>query len=276
MEVSLIITTYNRPDALEAVLVSVCELHIKPQQVIIADDGSGEATAAVIEKYQSILPVPLLHAWQPDNGFRAAEIRNKALALVKSPYVIIIDGDIILDPFFVKDHLHHAEKGCFLQGGRFLLTEKKTKEILSQPQRPFIAKWGDPDIEYRFEKRFFAFRSALLAGLIKRKITYSHHAIRSCNMSFYYEDVLKVNGFNNDFVGWGREDSEFVERLFNAGIKRINIKFSALGYHLYHKEESRASLPQNDHILNEAITNKTTWCANGLNRFLDNDYDPIS
>ncbi|WP_270088355.1 glycosyltransferase family 2 protein [Sphingobacterium sp. SYP-B4668] len=267
MEVALIITTYNRPDALESVLVSVNSLIVKPSQVIIADDGSGTETKMLIDKYRTLSEIPLLHAWHPDNGFRAAEIRNRALSLVKCPYVIIIDGDMILNPYFVKDHIRFAQKGFFIQGGRFLLTEKKTLHILQNPSRPFKPVYGDPDIEYRFEKRLFAFRNTILAQMIKRPITYSHRAIRSCNMSFFYEDAVRVNGFNNEFVGWGREDSEFVERMFNAGVRRVNIKFSAIAYHLYHKEEPRSALPQNDKILNDAILHKSKWCENGLNRF---------
>ena len=90
-------------------------------------------------------------------------------------------------------------------------------------------------------------------------------------MSFFYKDIIAVNGFNNKFVGWGREDSEFVERLIHNGIQGKLVKFVALGYHLYHKEESRKALPENDHLLHVTIENKLTWCDDGLSKYLGKD-----
>lgn len=267
MKVDLIITTYNRPDALACVLNSVKGQTVFPQQVIIADDGSNDATKHLIEQFQQDFPVPLIHSWHEDNGFRAAESRNLALAKVKSEYVILIDGDIILEKHFVEDHLHHAEEGYFLQGGRISMTQTKTEEVLLNPQKPLETSIFDSKIESRFEKRLTSFRSQILGKLFIKPLK-NKRKIRSCNMSFFFKDIVAVNGFNNEIKGWGREDSEFAERLINLGVKGKLIKFIALGYHLYHREESRASLPQNDLILNDTIKNKRTYCADGLLKFL--------
>lgn len=267
MTVDLIITTYNRPDALECVLKSVINQTILPSQVIIADDGSTNETTALIERYQIDFPTTLIHSWQEDKGFRAAESRNLALSKVQSDYVIIVDGDLILEKHFVEDHLNFAEKGYFLQGGRILMTEDKTADVLKSPTEKLSVNIFDSSLESRWEKRLTAFRSDILGKLFAKELK-NRTKIRSCNMSFYYEDIKKINGFNNEIVGWGREDSEFAERLFNLGIKGKLIKFIALGYHLYHREESRASLPQNDLILNDTITNKRTYCTDGLLKFL--------
>lgn len=268
MKVSLLITTYNRPDALEAVLSSLEYQILKPAQVIVADDGSDHRTLSVVQKFQRKWSIPLLHSWHEDNGFRLAESRNRGLALVKSDYVIMIDGDMILDKHFIEDHLSNAQKGFFLQGGRCLLTPKFTQMILKSPGTYPDLQYMKKGIESRFEKRLTAFRAPWLTKLWKKDIKYNHKAIRGCNMSFFMDDIIAVNGFNNDMVGWGREDSEFVERLFNHGVKRYNIKFSALAYHLYHIESSRISLPENDRILQFAIDNKLNSCSNGLNKFL--------
>ncbi len=268
MTVDLLITTYNRPDALEAVLVSVLQQTQLPQQVIVADDGSGEATAAIIRHYQALFPVELLHAWQEDSGFRAAASRNRGLALVKSSYVIIIDGDMLLDPHFIADHLYFAQPGQFIQGGRTMLTEEKTKALLAHPEQPQAFRFLEPGVEFRLEKKLTAFRSLNLAKWTLKELR-NKRKVRSCNMSFYMEDVRKVNGFNNEFVGWGREDSEFVERLNHAGVKGNLLKFAALGYHLYHKEETRAALPQNDKLLQETIDQRLVACNHGLADFLN-------
>lgn len=87
-------------------------------------------------------------------------------------------------------------------------------------------------------------------------------------MGFFREDALAVNGFNNEFVGWGREDSEFVARLYHHGLKRRNLKFGGIAYHLWHHEAERDALPHNDALLNKTLENKLTRCENGVNQFL--------
>lgn len=268
MRIALLITTYNRPDALEAVLNSVEYQVIKPAQVIVADDGSDDRTFSVIQKYQHKWSIPLLHSWHEDKGFRLAESRNRGLALVESDYVIMIDGDMILDKHFIEDHVANARRGFFLQGGRCLLTPDFSQEILKNARLYPDFYYMRKGVESRFEKRVTAFRAPWLTKIWKKEIKYSHKAIRGCNMSFFMDDIKAVNGFNNDMVGWGREDSEFVERLFNQGVRRYNIKFSALAYHLYHNESPRGSLPENDHILRLATEQKLKRCSNGLNKFL--------
>jgi len=267
LKTTLLITTYNRPDALEAVLTSVEHQVIKPNQVIVADDGSREETRQIIQKFQNKWKIPLVHTWHEDNGFRLAESRNKGLSYVQHEYLIMIDGDMILHPFFIKDHIYHAKKGYFLQGGRALLTKELTDKILLNPSQYNKFTYLQSGLESRFEKRLTTFRCILLSNIWKKE-SQKLDGIRGCNMSFFYQDILKVNGFDNDFVGWGREDSEFVVRLFNIGIKRFNIKYASIAYHLYHKEEPRDSLPENDKILEDSIKYKKTICQNGLNKFI--------
>lgn len=262
---SLIITTYNRPDALEAVLQSVLVQEILPNEVIVADDGSREDTKKVIEDFQKISPVPIKHAWQPDDGFRLAESRNRALAIAEYEYVIVIDGDMVLHPYFIVDHILAAKKGVFVQGSRVILTEEKTRELLTHPRQYRVLKWFEKGLEKRLEKRLSAIRLRWVSKLIQRKhYKDSYKGIRGCNMAFFLEDALAINGFNSDFVGWGREDSEFVARFFNNGGKRVNLKFAAIAYHLWHHEATRASLPENDKLLEQAVKERLIWCENGV------------
>lgn len=261
---SLIITTYNRPDALEAVLQSVLEQEVLPNEVIVADDGSREETRKVIEDFQKIAPIPIKHAWQPDNGFRLAESRNRALAQAEYDYVIIIDGDMVLHPKFVMDHIRVAQKGVFVQGSRVILTEEKTQSLLNNPRQYRVLHWYEKGLEKRLEKRFSAIRIPFISNLIRSKVKKDYYkGIRGCNMAFFREDALAINGFNSHFVGWGREDSEFVARFFNNGGKRANLKFAAIAYHLWHNEATRASLPENDKLLEQAIKERLVFCENG-------------
>ncbi|WP_281526676.1 glycosyltransferase family 2 protein [Campylobacter avium] len=263
---SLIITTYNQKERLALVLDSVKELSYLPDEVLIADDGSKEDTKELIQAYQKDFPVPLKHIWQEDKGFRLSEIRNLAIKNAKGEYIIIIDGDMILDKNFIKDHLSFAKRKVFLQASRTIIDEKDSQKILR-----------DNAYKLAFDiKNFKKYRILALAKLIylTSRIRANFfdkndfiRGIRGCNMSFFKKDCEDINGFNEDFIGWGREDSEFVARfLFNKGELR-RLKFGAIAYHIYHKENSRTMLDANHKIYLECVKNKNTFCKNGLEKF---------
>lgn len=258
-EVSLIITTYNWPEALELCLMSILRQNLLPGEIIIADDGSKEDTQRLIDTYRYKFPVTLVHIWQEDKGFRPAAIRNKASRHSQYPYLIFVDGDIILHKDFVCDHLKFAEKNCFLQGSRVLVGEKLSQKALADKKIDFSI----------YEKGIFNKKNMLKIPFLTKLLSIKNtqlKGIKSCSFSLYKEDFIKVNGFNEAFVGWGREDSELAVRLFNSGLYRKNIKFSAIQYHLYHKEHERSQLSKNDALLEMAIEKKITYCEKGLVR----------
>ena len=262
MKVSLIITTYNWPKALNLTLKSAISQTRLPDEIIIADDGSTKETKECIEKFAKTSPIPIIHSWQEDRGFRAAMSRNRAIAKARGDYIILIDGDLILHKNFIYDHIKFAKRGFFLQGGRVLLQKDLTKQIINGKQAKLSL----------FTKGIKNRKNCIYLPLLSKFLSFSTTSIRgikSCNFSLFKEDILKVNGFDNRFVGWGREDSEFVVRLVNSGIKRKNLKFAAIAYHLYHPENERASLPKNEQRLKEAIEKKLIKCSDGINRFLE-------
>lgn len=261
MKTALIITTYNWPDALELVLESVKIQTVLPDEVIIADDGSNEDTRLLIQKFQKKFPTKLKHIWQEDKGFRAAMSRNRAIANSESDYIIGIDGDIILHPKFIEDHKNNAKKNRYIQGKRVLLTKEKSKEVLELKKIKFSF------FENGLKNRKNALHSNFLKNIFS-KINNSLKGVKSCNFSLFKEDLLKINGFDNSFIGWGREDSEMVARFLNNNGERFDLMFNAIGYHLYHKENKREFLEENELKLKETIKNKKTWCENGIDSFL--------
>ena len=261
LAVSLVITTYNWKEALATVLESAFRQSELPQEIIVADDGSREDTRAMIMEMVKVSPVPLKHSWQEDLGFRAAESRNKAIAMATGEYIVIIDGDIVLHPHFLRSHRQAAQRGYFVQGKRVLLNEALSQKVIAGKQNRITA------LTAGIKNRLNSINSPLLSGLFsKTKLGIS--SIKSCNMGFWKDDILRVNGFNEDFVGWGREDSEFAIRLLNSGIKRKNLAFGGVGYHLHHHENSRQSLAANDVILESAIKEKSVFCPNGIDKHL--------
>jgi glycosyltransferase involved in cell wall biosynthesis len=262
MLVSLIITTYNWKEALRLSLESVLTQTALPHEIIVADDGSGADTAAVIAAVSRQASVPVIHSWQEDKGFRLAMSRNKAIARTTGDYVILIDGDILLEPHFIADHLSAARPGFFVQGTRVLLGRELSVRVLAEG-RLRVPRWGSG-----LENRKNCLRSMLLSRLFSwtsRRLP----GIKTCNFAFWKADAVKVNGFNEEFEGWGREDSEFTARLFNSGVRRKNIRFHALGYHLFHPMNTRERLGVNDAILRRTIEEKRSWCDKGLDQYLE-------
>jgi len=258
MKLTLIITTYNWPEALVLVIKSVRNQTIIPDEVIIADDGSSKDTKDIIDFFKKDSRLNIIHSWQEDKGFRAAKSRNKAILKASGDYIVLIDGDTILHSNFIKDHIENAEMGFFVQGSRVLLTEKQTKKTLDKKYIRF------PFFLSQYRNRKNAVHSKLLSVIFSNKKN-NFNGIKSCNMAFYKRDCMNINGFNNEFEGWGREDTEFVVRMMNSGINRKNIRFNAIQFHLWHDENSRISLTRNNEILKNAQKNQSHWCENGIN-----------
>lgn len=263
LKVSLIITTYNRPDALAFVLQSALAQTRLPDEIIVADDGSKRDTADIVCYINRYSSIPVKHAWRPDDGFRAAEARNRALAIAEGDYIVLIDGDMLLHSEFIADHLKLALKGRLVQGSRVILSEARTAEILSGDTLPRISLFGSG-----IEKRLSALRCRSLSTVAGRKGNRKHRGIKTCNMGFFRSDALAVNGFDNRFVGWGREDSEFVARCFHNGMKRHNLKFAGIAYHLWHNEAEREALPHNDARLRHTLETQKIRCESGVDAFL--------
>ncbi|OCR16556.1 glycosyl transferase family 2 [Helicobacter pullorum] len=259
--VSLIITTYNQKERLALVLDSVRNLSVLPTEVLIADDGSKEDTRELIESYAHTFPCPLRHIWHEDSGFRLSTIRNKAIKEAQGDYIIIIDGDMILEPHFVADHLAYAKPKVFLQGSR-VITNSHTSESMLQAYQEgaksaYKRVFGLGGFKARRCKILsrFVYRTSRIDSEFFTKKDFIK-GIRGCNMSFFKSDCEAINGFNESFVGWGREDSEFVARfLFNGGQLR-RLKFAGVAYHIYHDENPRDMLGVNHNIYLETIREK--------------------
>lgn len=254
IKTALIITTYNRPDALVLVIRSALTQTRLPNEILIADDGSDEKTQVVINQLQQESIIPIKHIWQTDNGFRLAESRNRAIAAAESDYIVMIDGDMVLDKYFIADHLSVALRGRIIQGSRVLLSEETTQAVLSGAVPAAFNCYSKG-----LKKRYAAIRLAWLRGLISAYGKQKYKGIKGCNLSFYRDDVLAVNGFNQDFVGWGREDSEFFARCYHSGFKRHDLKFGGVAYHLYHHEADRSALVNNDPLFAETLATSTMY-----------------
>jgi glycosyltransferase involved in cell wall biosynthesis len=256
---TLIIATYNWPQALSLCLHSVLQQSLQPSEIIIADDGSGLETKTVVTEFQQKSSVPIIHVWHADEGFRLGTIRNKAVAAAKADYIIQIDGDLILHKDFIADHLLASRKGFFLCGSRVILNQIITQKLI-QGQKETITLFSK-DIKNRFN---ILHANWLRKWISKFKEETGWFNLRGCNMSFWRSDFIAVNGYNEAINGWGREDSEIVIRFYNAGVRRSFFKFSGIVFHLYHPENDRSDLQKNDLILASTLQNKIKYCTLGV------------
>jgi len=247
---------------LELCLKSIEQQTLLPFEVIIADDGSDESTEKLIQAYQMAYPIPLIHVWQPDQGFQLSRIRNKAIAEASGEYIIQIDGDLILNSYFIQDHLNFCKKGTFVTGSRVMLSEKLSNKLINKTSIKI------PFFNSGVSSRINGIRSKLLRNYMADRYRINDiYFMRGCNMAFWREDLIRVNGYNEEFTGWGREDNEIAIRLINVGLKKRVIKFGAVAYHLFHRHNSRVNLDINDKLLQEAVAGKKGYCRIGLDQY---------
>ena len=258
LNVSLIISTYNWPGALNLCLQSVLHQSVLPNEIIIADDGSKEETRELINSFKEICKIPLIHVWHEDKGFRKTMIMNEAFTKVSYPYIVQIDGDIILHKDFIKDHIRFAQSKSFVSGSRVIIDEKLTKKLIQKKQWKFSIFTNG--LRNRLNGIRIPFLSKFQEHYRQNDIIY----VRGCNMAFWKEDLLRVNGYDEEITGWGREDNELAARLINTGICKRVIKFSAIAFHLHHNLRSRDSVDQNDVILNKTLSEKRIRCKQGI------------
>lgn len=255
---SIIVTTYNSPDYLELSVRSIFRQSVLPDEILIADDGSGHSTRHMVEQLAKESPVALRHIWQEDDGFRAGAIRNKAIAAAKGEYILQIDGDMILHPRFIEDHLSVARRGCFVTGSRVLLTEELTHKILSEKR--IDISLSEPGVLHSSNGRRIPFLIPFFTHYKSSNGIY----VRSCNLACWRDDLLMVNGYNEAISGWGREDSELSLRLMNAGVRKRFLKFGGVQFHLFHKENSKDSDPRNIAIMEDTRRRRLKWADKGI------------
>ena len=264
-KISVIITTYNRPDALTAVVDACFSQDDKNFDIIIADDGSSHNTQDCIAQLKQRSPVPLEHVWQPDQGFRAAMVRNKGTLAASGDYIVFLDGDCIPQRNFIAQHRKLAAPGYMVTGSRVLLSPALTARILSE--KLDMGKTGFFD---KLKFRLAGDLNKLLQLLVtwpdvgRGRKRFSWRRIKSCNMGVWRSDLDLVNGFDESFLGWGHEDSDLVVRLFNAGVMRKDGAFATEVLHLWHPESRRDQESSNRRLVLERATNHTTQATQGL------------
>ena len=269
MKTAVIVTTYNRPDALAAVLAGYAAQTDQDFELLVADDGSTPETQAVIHAYQCHSRGTVRHVWQEDRGFRAAAIRNRAAAATDAEYIIFTDGDCVPSRQFVQAHKHLAERGYFLGANRVLLSAAATQRVLREGIP--LAQWSWARWVRAWAGREVNRLLPLLAlpdGGFRKWAPGRWEGIKTCNLSLWRSDLLSVNGLDESYEGWGLEDSDLVIRLLRRGVKHKTARYAAPVFHLWHREQARSGLEENRARLDRVLRSQSTHAALGLNRYV--------
>ncbi|MEJ0084819.1 MAG: glycosyltransferase [Pseudomonadota bacterium] len=259
MRVALVITTYERPDALAAVLQSAGRQRVAPDEIIVADDGSGPATRELVQAFGALSALPTRFVSQPHCGFRLTRLRNLAIAATSLDYLVFVDGDMLLHTEFIADHARLARRGFFTQGVRVHADAALTSALIADPTRP--ARWWSRGLGGL--RRAYLLRSPALSTAV-RGLANGVIAIKGCNQAFWRDDLARVNGFNEAIEGWGPEDKELAARLRFAGVRRQTLLFGGIACHLHHPAASRAALPANIAVLEDTVARRRVRCTRGL------------
>ena len=240
MKISFIVLTYNRTDALLAVLRSLARQCGAEHEVLVADDGSNAMQVSMLRQHCPTFKCPVRHVWHADTGFTAAAARNLGAHHSVGDYLVFLDGDCVPGPSFVKAHTRLAEQACFVNGSRVLLSESLTLRVVNQD-----IDLLDQSSAFWMVARLRGDSNKLLhmlgwpGSLFRLKQGFEWKGIRSCNLAVWRKDFLAINGFDETFEGWGHEDADLVLRLSHDGVRRKNGFWATEVYHLWHTEQQR-------------------------------------
>ena len=260
--VSVIISTYNNPNALRVIIETLEAGTILPDQIIIADDGSTKETSELINELSKPNQIPIIHCWHKDKGFRKNRILNISLTKISSDYIVFLDGDCLPHKDFIKDHLELAEPQCLVQGRRAFIPEQYVPSVLSGHISVAKLTWT-----FRLQGWFKSLR--LPSPLVRKN--QDLYGLLGCNLAAWRQDLETINGFDEDYEGWGiGEDSDLGARLDNLGNHRKLVYGRAIVYHLNHPELSKEHVPESKARLQNTVASKRVRCTRGLNLHLEN------
>lgn len=256
MKISLCITTYNSVMRLQQVFLHLLKLAEFPTEVLICDDGSGQATRDLVDWFRGRVPVPVHHLWEPDCGWRPSRARNNGIHHSSGDYLVFLDGDCVPHPLFITDHRRLASAGSMVLGDRAHVREAALSHFSGAPCDLMKALLAGRIHKRSSAVRLFFERPRVLRfeGLSARQLA---HVAIGCNFSAWRSDLVGVNGFNEEITGWGLEDVELIARIMATGVKALKVKRRAVVYHLDHGErayDAEAVLVPVERVFRDALT----------------------
>ncbi|MDQ6982199.1 MAG: glycosyltransferase [Mariprofundus sp.] len=261
VSLAIVISTYNQPDFLRLTLEGYRRQTDTNFTIYIADDGSTPETAQTIRHVQADFPVTIHHLWQADNGFRKARIHNRVISRISETHTLLTDGDCIPLPGLIAAQRRFAGDHYFISGSRVLLSRPCTErmcQLNSFETARSMLWWLRQRISGSINRLF-----PLLLPATLSQPSFQLEGIRGCHLSCPTKALVRINGFDESFEGWGREDSDLTARLLHAGFSRRNLRGLPV-LHLWHQESSRQRLEENDTMLQACLNERRIEARIGL------------
>ena len=253
--VSLIITTQNRPASLDRVLGSVARQILVPDDILIADHSEDLAVEDVITSWFGSLPCPLKrYEASLSAGRGAASALNLAVRAARGEYLVFTEGDCVLHPRFMSDHVAHAATGSFVQGRRAAVRSRYVHRVSTRSFHPWI---------WFLRRRAYGFQQGIRRPWTAVRLN-DYRRVHGCNFAAWRSDVIQANGFDEALDESGCEIIELAERLRNRGLTLKRITGQAIVYHLDHRRTERYRTGVNEKILERTRQEKLKRCEHGL------------
>lgn len=275
MKTSVVVATYNRPRHLRLCLLSIAASSVLPSEVLIADDGSTSETAETVQEMQKSLAqaFPILHVWQEHDGIRKQRIVNEAVRRSSGEYLLFTDGDCTVHREWIESHLKRSDPNAILTGQRVQIGKELAEKILGsgvvintltfELLKDFLARRS------QHAQEAFVIRNGLLRRLLKKERIRSANAVIGCNCSLYKDLFMAVNGYDEDFAGFGDEDADLGVRVLNQGKFIRSVRNLAIVFHLFHPgtwDFTTEQFKQNALIKQRRIENREAFCKNGIRK----------
>lgn len=274
MKVSVIVPTYNRPEALRLCLMSLSRQTRLPDEVLVADDGSGPETARTVAEFAASAECrfELQHVWQEDDGFRKPRILNETVRQSSGDFLVFIDGDCMAHREFVRSHLQSAAPGVIASGKRVDLGSRLTERVL-QSGRLLTALSVRLVLDSLFSDTRKAEESLRITNPLLRRLLHrddiSDDGVWGCNFSLHRELFYAINGCDEDFLDGSIEDNDLGIRVLNSGGRIASVRALAVVFHLWHRSTwsfANEKFHLNREILRRRIELKESRCVNGIVR----------
>ncbi|QWE31251.1 glycosyltransferase family 2 protein [Polynucleobacter sp. Adler-ghost] len=256
--ISVLLATYNWPQALKICLESLSTQTDLDFEIIIADDGSTTTTKDLIEAIQKNFPVKITHLWQEDQGFRKTRILNQAIQAAHGEYLVFLDGDCIVQSDFISQHRALSQANHLVTGSRVLLNDELSKQLLLWANWDFKKFTGNL-LSSRLSggiNKYWPLKIKLGDGAWRKYKKFVWRRIKGCNMACWKTDALAIGGFDETMTGWGHEDADFVFRLQSKGLIRKSGSWATEVLHLYHRINDQSNAAENARRVREKILAK--------------------
>jgi len=267
-QASIIISVYNNIEALRLILHALSCQTMKNFEIIVSEDGESTRVREFIKQISRDHP-SLIHNTQPDHGFRKNRALNRAILAANSDYLIFIDGDCVPHPRFIASHVQNAAREQVCSGRRAELGPRLSRLLLKQPR--LFNTFINPALYSLLTLPALLdgaknYEAGIYSEYLHRHTQHKQPGILGCNFSVYKEDLLRVNGFNEDYTAPAiGEDADLEWRLCQLGVTIKNIKFLAPVYHLFHEHKFQAS-DTNKSIMQDTISQNKVVCKHGINQ----------